>query len=234
MGFINIIKNGYTGKLGETVGANVNGTLILRTRPTHNNSNTPKQQAVKVNFSELLKEASAHYGNTLNISTPKGIRMNAFNFFASVYATGESNPEGGFTFFDLTPRTSPRMLSPYYFIIDNEYFMALRVSTFGNLLPEKTPKVIGFMPDGIKNDSAFEQVILRKQKTINATPQTDQALFLQDKTFFVQLPSPAKEIQPQHLGYFALNYKLNKTLVTTPCIKLAYGATYNSNDLVPN
>lgn len=85
MGFINLLHNGYRGKLGQTVGQKWKGELTLRTYQEHNNSKSPAQVDQRNHYKTLISEASAHYPalyTTFNIK-PKG--MNYFNMFTSFW-----------------------------------------------------------------------------------------------------------------------------------------------------
>lgn len=84
MGFMNILHNGYTGKLGETVGQKWKGDLTLRTYQAHNNSKSEAQIEQREKYLKLIQDASSYYISTKNIIVPKKKRMNKFNYFTSI------------------------------------------------------------------------------------------------------------------------------------------------------
>lgn len=87
MGFINLLKNGYRGKLGETVGQKWKNQLTVRTYQSTNNSKSQEQLDQRAHYKALIQEASRLYPSTFNLIVPKKKSMNRFNFFTSIIET---------------------------------------------------------------------------------------------------------------------------------------------------
>lgn len=87
MGTINILKNGYRGKLGATVGQQWNGQLTLRTYLEHNNSKTEAQLKQRAAFKEGIHVAQTAYPYIQNVLPPKGYKGTKWNFISSVIGT---------------------------------------------------------------------------------------------------------------------------------------------------
>lgn len=94
MGTINILKNGYRGKLGATVGQQWNGQLTLRTYLEHNNSKTEAQLKQRAAFKEKLHVAQTAYPYVQNLIPPKGYKGTKWNFVASTI--GQIDLNAGF------------------------------------------------------------------------------------------------------------------------------------------
>lgn len=94
MGFINLLKNGYRGKLGETVGQKWKDQLTIRTYQATNNSKSPAQIDQRAHYKTLIQEAAAYYPLfvTSRRIRPKG--MNKFNLFTQFWdkSNGGLNP----------------------------------------------------------------------------------------------------------------------------------------------
>ena len=58
MAFINLLKNGYRGKLGETVGQKWKNELTLRTYQGTNNSKSEAQLTQRAAYKELISMSS--------------------------------------------------------------------------------------------------------------------------------------------------------------------------------
>lgn len=83
MAFIDILKNGYTGKLGETVGQKWKNQLTVRTHNQHNTSKSEKQIEQRLFYKAVLDYASDWYSSSRNLILPPGTKMNKFNFLTS-------------------------------------------------------------------------------------------------------------------------------------------------------
>ena len=84
MGTINLLKNGYQGKLGETVGQKWKNQMTVRTYQPTNNSKSEAQLDQRAHYKELITDASRLY--SLAWGWPKNAvkNMNSFNLFTSV------------------------------------------------------------------------------------------------------------------------------------------------------
>lgn len=86
MGFINLLKNGYTGKVGETVGQKWKNTLTLRTYNEHNNSKTEAQLNQRDIYKENISQSSIAYSTLVGVNKSVAKGMNLFNLFTSQWS----------------------------------------------------------------------------------------------------------------------------------------------------
>lgn len=80
MGKINLLKNGYRGKVGQTVGQQWNGELTLRVHNEHNYSKSEAQLAQRADFFQQIKISSVLSQSTFNFHAPKGSGISDWNF----------------------------------------------------------------------------------------------------------------------------------------------------------
>lgn len=85
MGFMNLLKANYTGKLGETVGQGWNDQHIIRTYQESKPSNTEGQQEQKERFLRMVKPASIFWQSQYNMKPPAGYKGNPFNYFCKAF-----------------------------------------------------------------------------------------------------------------------------------------------------
>lgn len=102
MGFINLLKNGYRGKLGETVGQQWKNQLTVRTYQETNNSKSEAQLEQREKYKTLIEGVSFYWPSALNIKAPKGKSMSDFNYYASITNKYMANndPPGEFKIID--------------------------------------------------------------------------------------------------------------------------------------
>lgn len=93
MGFINLLKNGYRGKLGETVGQKWKDQLTVRTYQGTNNSKSPAQLDQRAHYKTLIQEAAAHYPLLVTTEKYQVKGMNRFNLFTQFW----DKSDGGLT-----------------------------------------------------------------------------------------------------------------------------------------
>lgn len=86
MGFINLLKNGYTGKVGETVGQKWKNTLTLRTYNEHNNSKSEAQLNQRDIYKENISQSSIAYSTLVGVNKSVAKGMNLFNLFTSQWS----------------------------------------------------------------------------------------------------------------------------------------------------
>lgn len=83
MGKINLLKNGYRGKVGQTVGQQWNGQLTLRTHNDHNTSKTEAQLQQRENFKSVINFSKLSYPLEVNLIPPKKWPGTKWNFFSN-------------------------------------------------------------------------------------------------------------------------------------------------------
>lgn len=87
MAFINLLKNGYRGKLGETVGQKWKNELTLRTYQGTNNSKSEAQLTQRAAYKELISMSSKLYGYSQGFPKNASKEMNGFNLFTRIMET---------------------------------------------------------------------------------------------------------------------------------------------------
>lgn len=94
MGFINLLKNGYRGKLGETVGQKWKNQMTVRTYQGTNNSKSPAQLDQRAHYKTLIQEASTYYPFFTTSERIQVKGMNKFNLFTQFWdkSDGGLNP----------------------------------------------------------------------------------------------------------------------------------------------
>lgn len=83
MAFIHVLKNGYRGKLGETVGQKWKNQMTLRTYNEHNKSKSDAQLEQRSHYKEMISEASLLYPYSRGWPRNAVKNMNSFNHFTS-------------------------------------------------------------------------------------------------------------------------------------------------------
>lgn len=83
MGFINLLKNGYRGKLGETVGQQWKNQLTVRTYQATNNSKSEAQLKQREIYKAMIQGSSQMYENAKGWPKNAVKEMNSFNHFTS-------------------------------------------------------------------------------------------------------------------------------------------------------
>ena len=86
MAFINLLKNGYRGKLGETVGQKWKNELTLRTYQGTNNSKSEAQLQQRAIYKENISQSSVVYSTLVGVNKNVAKGMNLFNLFTSQWS----------------------------------------------------------------------------------------------------------------------------------------------------
>lgn len=123
MGFINLLKNGYRGKLGETVGQKWKNQLTVRTYQATNNSKSEAQLKQRQQYRGLIAVAAAFWPSAINIKPPKGKSMSDFNYYTSLIKIAmETNFKAGNPIM-LGQYNRQDIISPYVFLRDGNYWL---------------------------------------------------------------------------------------------------------------
>lgn len=175
MGFINLLKNGYRGKLGETVGQKWKNQLTVRTYQSTNNSKSKEQLDQRAHYKALIQESSRLYPSTYNLIVPKKKSMNKFNFFTSSLESIFENVGKNNFQFPLGDYRAKNVLCPWGGIKNNAMY-AYIILPYGqppqSILSIPQSIILGMdgtgnpisMPDGI-----LEQEIIPKRVKAGAT-----------------------------------------------------------------
>lgn len=91
MAFIHLLKNGYRGKLGETVGQKWKNELTLRTYQGTNNSKSEAQLQQRAIYKENISESSIVYSSLVGVNKNVAKGMNLFNLFTSQWSKTKGN-----------------------------------------------------------------------------------------------------------------------------------------------
>lgn len=86
MGFINLLKNGYRGKLGETVGQQWKNQMTVRTYNPTNNSKSEAQLKQRDIYKKNISQASLAYSALVGVNKSAAKGMNLFNIFTSQWS----------------------------------------------------------------------------------------------------------------------------------------------------
>lgn len=113
MAFINLLHNGYQGKLGETVGQKWKNQRTVRTYNPHNPSKSEAQLDQRAHYKTLIQQSSKWYPSTFNLIVPKNKRMNKFNFFTSSLESVIENVDANNFQFSLGDYKAKNVLNPW-------------------------------------------------------------------------------------------------------------------------
>lgn len=133
MGFINLLKNGYRGKLGETVGQQWKNQLTVRTYQATNNSKSEAQLKQRQQYRGMIALASALWPSALNIKAPKGKQMSDFNYYTSTLETAMNTEIRAGKLVILGHYNRHDIISPYIFLRDGKLWFYVN-------LPQGNPK----------------------------------------------------------------------------------------------
>ena len=133
MGFINLLKNGYRGKLGETVGQQWKNQLTVRTYQATNNSKSEAQLKQRQQYRARIGLASAFWPSAINIKAPKGKSMSDFNYYTSLIEDAMNADMRAGKLIMLGHYNRHDIISPYIFLRDGKLFFYVN-------LPQGNPK----------------------------------------------------------------------------------------------
>lgn len=133
MGFINLLKNGYRGKLGETVGQQWKNQLTVRTYQATNNSKSEAQLKQRENYRGRIALASAFWPSAINIKAPKGKSMSDFNYYTSLVVDAMNADMRAGKLIMLGHYNRHDIISPYIFLRDGKLWFYVN-------LPQGNPK----------------------------------------------------------------------------------------------
>lgn len=169
MGFINLLKNGYRGKLGETVGQKWKDQLTVRTYQARNNSKSEAQLDQRAHYKDLIGQASSLWPSSLNIKAPKGKSMSDFNYYTSILEKifTANVPTG--QFYIAGQYNSQNIISPYVFVRDGSCWLYVNLpegnpqADFKTLIPVIFYASTGRVAGDLSLDTIFTGNILEKK-----------------------------------------------------------------------
>lgn len=136
MGKINLLKNGYRGKVGQTVGQQWNGQLTLRTHNDHNTSKTEAQLKQRASFKEAIEFTRRSYPYVVNLVPPKKFPGTKWNFTLeamSMVMGGTINFQNGLELGDYKKKN---IMLPFFPVYNGKYYAYIyKYATNGSLSP---------------------------------------------------------------------------------------------------
>lgn len=123
MAFINLLHNGYQGKLGETVGQKWKNKRTVRTYNPHNSSKSEAQLEQREVYKEMIDLASALYATSKNLILPPGTNMNKFNFITSFVSLILDDPSAIYDYIPFKGLKNTTILFPYGFMIGQKAYI---------------------------------------------------------------------------------------------------------------
>lgn len=122
MGFINLLKNGYRGKLGETVGQKWKNQLTVRTYQETNNSKSEAQLDQRAHYKTLISQSAAAYPTRNNFPKTPEKSMNDFNYYTRLTEIIEKEgiPRGNALFTGIFNKRD--ICHPTRYYINGNYF----------------------------------------------------------------------------------------------------------------
>lgn len=127
MAFINLLHNGYQGKLGETVGQKWKNQRTVRTYNPTNNSKSEAQLKQRAIYLENLSQASLAYSTLIGVSKNAAKGMNIFNLFTSQWSKTKGSMDDSWIKSGVFSR--PNIKATYYgeYNGDDGYFIVYEV-----------------------------------------------------------------------------------------------------------
>lgn len=194
MAFINLLHNGYQGKLGETVGQKWKNQRTVRTYNAHNNSKSEAQLEQRDNYRQIIKDASLAYPYNMGLEYVRTKGMNKFNAFTRFLwnmSQGVDNYEyaGG-----IFRKPSGPQFKAHPFIRNNDVWINLpqpQMKTYGSAI---SVKVVAFFIDnrnGIFKAPVIDKSITRLMEGIlyqGNFPSTD------NPTYVMQIGAASNQI----------------------------------------
>lgn len=188
MGKINLLKNGYRGKVGQTVGQQWNGQLTLRTHNEHNNSKSQAQLDQRATFGDLIKGAQQYYPMTFNYNPPKNYSGTKWNYLTKgLKYLQQGLPQPGQPV-QIYPDQKAGLLAPYCIYIDTKIYAILINQHEHSTFDYNSIRFYGLAIPGVTSDpikTAFETARPRylKKNFPNAA-----ALGIHSNTVLVETP----------------------------------------------
>lgn len=188
MGTINILKNGYRGKLGATVGQQWNGQLTLRTYLEHNNSKTEAQLKQRATFKELIAGAQQYYGQVFNYNPPKSFKGTKWNYMTKgLKYIMDMAPQPGQTA-KIYPDSRAGLISPYCILLNNKTYCVLINQNESSPYNYNSVMYYGLAIPGLTGAGYKESFEFARPTPIKATLPNAAAIGATGKTVLYEIP----------------------------------------------
>ena len=112
MAFINLLHNGYQGKLGETVGQKWKNQRTVRTYNPTNTSKSEAQLKQRAIYLENLSQASLAYSTLIGVNKNVAKGMNIFNLFTSQWSKTKGSMDDSWIKSKIFDK--PNVMATYY------------------------------------------------------------------------------------------------------------------------
>lgn len=190
MGTINILKNGYRGKLGATVGQQWNGQLTLRTYLEHNNSKTEAQLKQRETFKTLIDGAQQYYNQVFNYNPPRNFKGTKWNYLTKgLKYIMEMSPQPG-QVAKIYPDSKAGMLAPYQVLMDGKYYAIMINQSESSQYDYNSVRYYGMAIPGATPEAYREAFKTATPAPIKATFPAPAAMGLSGKTVLYEVPAP--------------------------------------------
>ena len=184
MAFINLLHNGYQGKLGETVGQKWKNQRTVRTYNPHNNSKSKAQLTQREFYKTLITAASWAYPSRNNFPSSASKSMNSFNYYSRILNTilKKGVIGGQFLYTDVFNRED--ICHPYRYYMDGYYYLFVTVPASIETVYLKDYKLVTIFNRNRNTqryepvDIAFNNVGAPRQFKAGTTAQTFRRGFL--------------------------------------------------------
>ena len=127
MAFINLLHNGYQGKLGETVGQKWKNQRTVRTYNPHNNSKSEAQLQQREFYKMLITMSSQAYPTRVNFPKSPIKSMNDFNYYTSFLKKVEDSMIRGSRFYFIDNFKRRDICHPTRYYLGGAYFFFICV-----------------------------------------------------------------------------------------------------------
>lgn len=230
MGTINILKNGYRGKLGATVGQQWNGQLTLRTYLEHNNSKTEKQLEQRKVFGELIKGSQLYYSQVFNYNPPKGFKGTKWNYMTrGLSYIQKLTPQPG-QVAKIYPDSKGGLISPYCITLDGKIHCVFINQSESSPYNFNSVGFYGLGFPGLTSDAVKEAFETTKPTPIRATFPNAAAIGATGKTVLYEIPLPPNS---RDMLLFGLTIKKQNQTVYTDAIFPVVGLVVTTAQLTP-
>lgn len=137
MAFINLLHNGYQGKLGETVGQKWKNQRTVRTYNPHNNSKSEAQLERRAQYKLEINMISKYYASTQNYIPFTNKGMNKFNCYYRFFSEIMKAPIQPGMFYTVKNYKDKDIFSSQLLKIDGEFYLFIFANKDGTIPKER-------------------------------------------------------------------------------------------------
>lgn len=230
MGTINILKNGYRGKLGATVGQQWNGQLTLRTYLEHNNSKTEAQLKQRADFKKLIEGSQLYYNQVFNYNPPKGYKGTKWNYLTKGLTNILSAQIQPGQVVKIYPDSKAGLISPYCITLDGKIHCMLINQSESSPYNFNSVGFYGLGFPGLTSDAVKEAFEVARPTPIRATFPNAAAIGATGKTVLYEIPLPPNS---RDMLLFGITIRKQSQTVYTDAIFPVVGLAVTTAQLTP-